>query len=71
MGLNAGKQFLQAERLGDIVVPSGPQAVDLILLCDPRRQEQDGTDDMINLTFSSYNEKDWRCSHGIQNFDCG
>ena len=22
-----------------------------------------------NLTFSPYNEKDWRCSHGIQNFD--
>ena len=39
MSLNAGNQFLQAERLGDIVVPSGPQAVDLILFCDSRRQE--------------------------------
>ena len=24
-----------------------------------------------NLTFSPYDEKDWRCSYGIQNFDRG
>ena len=47
MCLNTGDQFLQAEWLGNIVVPSGPQAVDLILFCDPRRQEQDRADDMI------------------------
>ena len=23
-----------------------------------------------NLTFSPYDEKDWRCLYGAQNFDC-